>query len=145
MTNNAITYRFNGSARKITTPIGVSMPNGNLLEFIAVWDTGATNSVITFDVAKRLNLCPEGSIVVNGVTGSQSVDTYLVTFTLPNGFSKDIFTASCSVAIGCDVLIGMDIISNVDLAITSGSHGTTFSIKTPHGNEIDFSSQPSYS
>ncbi|GBU23305.1 hypothetical protein R80B4_03222 [Fibrobacteres bacterium R8-0-B4] len=25
MTNNAITYRFNGPARKITTPIGVSM------------------------------------------------------------------------------------------------------------------------
>ncbi|MCL1957415.1 MAG: aspartyl protease family protein [Fibromonadales bacterium] len=139
MINNAITYRFNGAARKIITPIGVSMPNGNPLEIVAVWDTGATSSVITVDVARRLNLCPEGTTVVNGVTGSQSVDTYLVTFTLPNGFSKDIFVVSCSEAIGCDVLVGMDIISIVDLAITSGSHGTTFSFKTPHGNEIDFS------
>jgi len=141
MINNAITYRFNGSARKITTPIGVSMPNGNTLEFTAVWDTGATNSIITTDVAKRLNLCSEGSIVVNGVTGSRSVDTYLVTFTLPNGFSKDVFTASCTEAIGCDILIGMDIISIVDFAITRGSYGTTFSFKTPQGDEIDFSAR----
>jgi len=139
MMNNAITYRFNGPARKITTPIGVSMPNGNPLEMVAVWDTGATSSVITVDVARRLNLCSEGAVVVKGVTGSQSVDTYLITFTLPNGFSKDIFVVSCSEAIGCDVLIGMDIISVVDFAITSGSHGTTFSFKTPHGHEIDFS------
>ncbi|GBU29308.1 hypothetical protein R84B8_02872 [Treponema sp. R8-4-B8] len=117
------------------------MPNGNPLGAVAVWDTGATNSVITFEVAKRLNLCPEGSIVVNSVTGSQSVYTYLVTFTLPNGFSKDILATSCMVAIGCDVLIGMDIISSVDFAITRGSHGTTFSFKTPQGDEIDFSAQ----
>jgi len=117
------------------------MPNGKSLEFTAVWDTGATSSIITTDVAKRLNLCSEGSIVVNGVTGSRSVDTYLVTFTLPNGFSKDVFTASCSEAIGCDVLIGMDIISIVDFAITKGPQGTTFSFKTPQGDEIDFSAR----
>jgi len=139
MISNAITYRYNDSAREITTPIGVSMPDGKPLEFTAVWDTGATNSVITADVARRLNLCSEGSTLINGVTGSQFVDSYLVTFILPNGFRKDIFTAACSEAIGCDVLIGMDIISIVDFAITRGSQGTTFSFKTPHGNEIDFS------
>jgi len=139
MMHNAITYRFNGPARKIITPICVSIPNGNPLEIVAVWDTGATCSVITVDVARRLNLCSEGATVVSGVTGSQTVDTYLVTVTLPNGFSKDIFVVSCTEAIGCDVLIGMDIISIVDFAITSGSHGTTFSFRTPHGNEIDFS------
>ncbi|MDR2555914.1 MAG: hypothetical protein LBC64_10875 [Fibromonadaceae bacterium] len=138
MTSNAITYRYNDTAREITTPIYVSIPDKNSLEFVAVWDTGATNSVITLDVAKRLNLCSEGSTVINGVTGSQVVDSYLVTFTLPNGFSKDIFTTSCTEAIGCDVLIGMDIISMVDFAITSGQNGTTFSFKTPHGKEIDF-------
>jgi len=90
------------------------------------------------EVARKLNLCSEGSTVINGVTGSQVVDSYLVTFTLPNGFSKDIFTTSCTEAIGCDVLIGMDIISMVDFAITSGQNGTTFSFKTPHGKEIDF-------
>jgi hypothetical protein len=109
------------------------------LEIVAVWDTGATCSVITVDVAKQLNLCAEGATEVSGITGSQTVDTYLVTFTLPNGFNKDILVVSCTEAIGCDVLIGMDIISIVDFAITSGSHGTTFSFKTPHGNEIDFS------
>jgi len=142
MKSNAITYRYNDFAIEIITPIYVSMPNGNSLEFIAVWDTGATNSVITFDVVRRLNLYSEGSTIISGVTGSQVVDSYLVTFTLPNGFSKDIFTTSCTEAIGCDVLIGMDIISIVDFAITSGSHGTTFSFKTPPGNEIDFSAQP---
>jgi len=35
MISNAITYRFNGSARKITTPIGVSMPNGNYANLVA--------------------------------------------------------------------------------------------------------------
>jgi hypothetical protein len=119
------------------------MPNGNPSEFVAVWDTGATSSVITSNVVRLLNLYSEGSIEINGVTGPQIVDTYLVTLTLPNGFSKDIFAASCTVAIGCDVLVGMDIISTVDFAITSGSQGTTFSFKTPHGNEIDFSAQVS--
>jgi predicted aspartyl protease len=141
MTNNASTHRYNDVARKITTPIRVSMPNGNPSKFVALWDTGATSSVITSDVVKRLNLLSEGSIEISGVTGPQVVDTYLVTLTLPNGFSKDIFVASCTVAIGCYVLIGMDIISTVDFAITYGSHGTTFSFKTPHGNEIDFSAQ----
>jgi hypothetical protein len=138
MTSNAITYRYNDIAREITTPIYVSMPDKNAQEFVGVWDTGATNSVITLEVARRLNLCSEGSTVINGVTGSQVVDSYLVTFTLPNGFSKDIFTTSCTEAIGCDVLIGMDIISMVDFAITSGQQGTIFSFKTPHGKEIDF-------
>jgi len=102
MINNASTYKFNGLARKIITPIGVSMPDGNPLEIVAVWDTGATSSVITVDVARRLNLCSEGTTVVNGVTGSQSVDTYLVTFTLPNGVSSSsdsgIFTATCTMS-----------------------------------------------
>jgi len=138
MTVNAITYRYNNIAIEISTPIYISTQNENPFEFIAVWDTGATNSVITADIAKRLNLCSEGSTVINGVTGSQVVDSYLVTFTLPNGFSKDIFATSCTEAIGCDVLIGMDIISLVDFAITSGTGGTTFSFKTPHGKEIDF-------
>jgi hypothetical protein len=142
MTANAITYRFNNIAREISTPIYVSMQGENPLEFVAVWDTGATNSVITVDVVKRLNLCSEGSTVINGVTGSQVVDSYLVTFTLPNNFSKDIFATSCTEAIGCDVLVGMDIISMVDFAITSGASGTTFSFKTPHGKEIDFRSEP---
>jgi len=139
MATNAITYRYNNTARKITTPIGVSTLDGEQAEFAAIWDTGATSSVITLDVVNKLNLYSEGSIEINGVTGPQVVDTYLVTLILPNGFSKDIFAASCTAAIGCDVLIGMDIISIVDFAITSGSHGTTFSFKTPHGNEIDFS------
>jgi hypothetical protein len=139
MAVNAITYRYNSIAREISTPVCISMQGENPVEFVAVWDTGATNSVITDYVAKRLNLCSEGSTVINGVTGSQVVDSYLVTFTLPNGFSKDIFATSCTEAIGCDVLIGMDIISIMDFAITSGVGGTTFSFRTPHGKEVDFS------
>ena len=139
MISNAITYKFNGLVRKITTLIKVSMQNGNSLEAIALWDTGTTKSIITFDMARQLNLCPEGTTLLNGVTGSQYVHTYVVNFTLPNGFSKDFVVASCTKAIGCDVLIGMDIISIVDFAITRGSQGTTFSFKTPQGDEIDFS------
>ncbi|MDR0516575.1 MAG: hypothetical protein LBH25_05965 [Fibromonadaceae bacterium] len=71
MAKNAITYRYNDTAREITTPIYVSMPDKKAVEFVAVWDTGATSSVITSSVAKQLNLCSEGSTVINGVTGSQ--------------------------------------------------------------------------
>jgi hypothetical protein len=34
-----------------------------------------------------------------------------------------------------------EIVAVVDFAITGGSHRTTFSFKTPHENEIDFSAQ----
>jgi len=42
MTANAITYRYNDIAREISTPIQVSMQGENPLEFVAIWDTGAT-------------------------------------------------------------------------------------------------------
>ena len=50
----------------------------------ALWDTGATKSVITDVTALALNLTPVGSAMVGHAGGISPSNTYLVNFLLPN-------------------------------------------------------------
>lgn len=55
-----------------------------LVEFDAIWDTGATNSVITQAAANDCGLTPTGIAKVHGVHGERQVETYFVNIALPN-------------------------------------------------------------
>ena len=56
----------------------------DLIDKNALWDTGATNSVITPDTVKDLKLVPTGTIEVVHFGGKQQCNTYLVNLFLPN-------------------------------------------------------------
>lgn len=143
----AFTAKGNGIARELQSEVIVELPSflGSGLnkhqKFLAIWDTGATNSVITANAAKILGLIPTGKIPTHGVHGTQVVNKYLVNLILPNNVRFPNLSVSEAPTLGgtYDVLIGMDIIAKGDFAVTQANNQTCFSFRVPPGStHIDF-------
>jgi len=109
--------------------------------FQALWDTGATNSVITKVVVDKLGLSPIGMGRVYTPQGEAITNMYLVNLLLPNNIGIPSLRVSEGILKGFDVLIGMDIISLGDFAITHKNDGTVFSFQLPSTHEYDFVKQ----
>ncbi|MGD9852455.1 MAG: retropepsin-like aspartic protease [Nitrospirales bacterium] len=109
-----------------------------LVQFRALWDTGATNTCITNKIALQLGLKPSGKVIVAGVHGKKEVLTYLVNVFLPNGVAFPGVRATEAEINGADVLIGMDIIRTGDFAVSNFNGRTIFSFRFPSVEEIDF-------
>ncbi len=118
-----------------TVPKGQGLP---FKRFQAIWDTGATNSVISQRVVDRCGLKPTGMKKVYVVGGQQLAETFLVTIGLPNKvFFRDIEVTRGEL-IGADMLIGMDIITSGDFSITNVGGKTVFSFRVPSVETVDF-------
>jgi hypothetical protein len=145
---SAFTGSANGLANQLVSFIDVSLPHGpqdneiisTAYKFKCIWDTGATTSVITNKVVSQLKLEPVGKTLIQGVTGSDTRNRYLVNFKLPNGFNISyVSVTECDSLTGdFDVLIGMDIINLGDFAVTNLNGKTIFSFRMPSMEEIDF-------
>lgn len=111
----------------------------NMHEFRAIWDTGASASVISKNVVDKLGLEPTGIAQVFHANGISIVNTYSASIFLPNGI---VFTTlkvtEAILPTGTDVLIGMDIISRGDFAITSSNNKTKFSFQIPSTHNTDY-------
>lgn len=138
---------YDGVPRVLNTPVHVKFPTSDketFLQYEAVWDTGATNTVITPKVAQDLKLAPidvAETYVVNS-TAPQRVDVYLIDIGLPNKVMIRNVKVTCSPIMGCDVLIGMDMIQRGDFNISKSFDGkkvkTMFSFCIPsHTAPID--------
>jgi len=145
VTVHAFTNRANGLADVLISDIFVSpalTPSDNFepKQFKALWDTGATNSVVTHRVAKECGLVPTGVVKVQLVGKEDLRNTYMVAIGLPNRviFPGVKVTDADSIG-GADVLIGMDIINQGDLAVTHGDGNTCLSFRVPSVEVIDFS------
>jgi hypothetical protein len=106
--------------------------------FNALWDTGATNSVITQKVVDACGLVPISMTQVNGVHGPEVAEVYLISLKLPNQVDFSQLRVTKGKFIGADVLIGMDIINRGDFAVTNHNGITTFSYRFPSQERIDF-------
>lgn len=144
----AFTVRRNVRLNEIITDIGISIPEPIDLKrppsFIyntnALWDTGASNSVITQKTAKILNLIPIRKVKVFHGGGESNENVYLVKIYLPNKFNiPNIHVTECSDISGrFGVLIGMDIICFGDFSITNVNKKTVASFRMPSIKEIDY-------
>jgi len=108
--------------------------------FTALWDTGASQTAVTPDVANSLKLVPDGYAHCH-VPGGETVNTvtYTVAITLLNKEELDsISVVQLGLLEDFDVLIGMDIITKGDFAVTSEEGRTCFSFRTPPQRKIDF-------
>lgn len=124
--------------RQINTNVPPSFPD----KLIAVWDTGATGTTITRDLAQRLQLDEIGEVEIHGVTGSEICRRFLVSLHLPNRvIIPELEVTDCAGDIGCEVLIGMDVISLGDFAVSNFLGGTTFTFRIPSVERIDFTKQ----
>lgn len=150
MNNNAFHHAFrveySGIVRQLITDCHISLPSATntlpsrqFLKFKAIWDTGATNSVITENVVKQMSLQATGMIKARGVHGESLVNTYIVDIGLPNRVCIQNVKVSEGKLIGdVDILIGMDIIQAGDFAICNPNGKTIFSYcLPPHRNPID--------
>ncbi len=98
----------------------------------AIWDTGASQTVITHRLMSRLNLIPIETKLVYGVNSKQLVDVVAISIKLPNGFLiPNIRVFVCDIPSPIDLLIGMDVIQLGDLHISNTGGHTLFSFVTP--------------
>ena len=109
-----------------------------LIEFRALWDTGATGTVITSNIITALGLKPTGQQKVFHADGESIVNTYHICLMLPNEVGFPIIKATEGKLKGFDVLIGMDIITQGDFSITNFQGKTSFSFRVPSIEHIDF-------
>lgn len=143
---SALTNKFNGIARVITSDIVVqNTANSKSLKTKGIWDTGATGSAITKNLAKDLSLIPIGRVKVKGVHGDKDVNVYPVKITLNNEDVSFVLPVT-----ECDdltddntamFLIGMDIISQGDFSITNFNGKTIMSYRKPSLSNVDFVEQ----
>lgn len=143
--------KANGLIRELKNDVFVSeayKPEANVPpppreKFVCLWDTGATNTVITKKVVDTLNLPPSGRTVVRTVGqgndfNEYEVNTYLVNLSLPNNVVVAAVPVSEGGIAGADILIGMDIITMGDFAITNCDGQSCWTFRMPAVEKIDF-------
>jgi hypothetical protein len=120
---------------KITKEQGDNIIGKN---YLAIWDTGATSSVITKRVSDELRLKTTGFSVMKHAGGEDEVPMHIVNIGLPNKVGFEFVSVSEGKIPDADVLIGMDIITQGDFIITNTEGKTTFSFRIPSIEKIDF-------
>jgi len=141
----SFTSRYSGKSNILENKVTV-LPTGNSKdgqECSAIWDTGATNSVITKETAKILKLVPTGMANVRGVHSTERVYTYLVDLILPNKLTiKGVRVTECKELVSdSGLLIGMDIITQGDFAVSNFNNKTTFTFRYPSLKETDYNEE----
>ena len=143
----AFTVTGNGLCDKVITDIGVTQgakPDEDQAKVLhvhqtrALWDTGATKSVISPAVVKELGLQPVGMVKIKGATGDGNCRVFVVNFRLPNKTTVyGVMAAECDLD-GFDVLIGMDVIVLGDLSLSHKDGKSMFSFRMPSIEGRDF-------
>ncbi len=146
--SNSFTLKSSGGLlRSLESPCHVAAtfdlvstpPYPEFKEFQAIWDTGATHSVITQRVVDSCGLLPTGMVQVHGVNSVEMSEVYLVNLGLHNKVSvQNVRVSKGRLSPSTDVLIGMDIISIGDFALTNRSGVSVFSFCIPSHRCIDF-------
>jgi predicted aspartyl protease len=147
---SSFTVVANGLLRTLETPAIICKAYNPLKEkapskpkqYSAIWDTGATGSVITEKVVTECGLAPIDRTKVYTASGEDTTEVYLVNIGLPNNVIIGNVRVSKGNIFGhCEVLIGMDIISRGDFACTNKNKKTVFSFRFPSIDKIDFVKQ----
>lgn len=145
---HAFTTKYSGRANVLACKIKLSLPFDLKInkkphqpaECNAIWDTGATSSVVTKAMARKLNLKPTGKTEVRNTSGKELENTYLINIYLPNKVALSFLrVVECKELVGgFDFLIGMDVIGIGDFAITNVNNETTLSYRVPSIETVDY-------
>ena len=146
----AFTSKANGKANQLLTDCRISLPFNPKMdkgkkapkEFDtkALWDTGATQSVITEKTAREANLVPISKRKVHHAGGTSFQNLYLINIYLPNRVAiSNIHVTECKdTGAGFGMLIGMDIIGLGDFSISNFNNETTFTFRIPSMEITDY-------
>ncbi|OGI90357.1 hypothetical protein A3B01_02290 [Candidatus Nomurabacteria bacterium RIFCSPLOWO2_01_FULL_41_52b] len=150
----AFTTKYNGRTNVLKTSVGICLPHTpeqalatkiDIKQYLAIWDTGATGSVITKKVADDLNLKPISVKEVYHAAGKSISNVYLVNILLPDSVmipnvqvtEANLTNDKTPENEQTQVLIGMDIIGIGDFAVTNFNGKTMLSFRVPSASEID--------
>lgn len=144
--STALTVKYNGLSAILHCKTWVSQafdPNTKLIhpsqsEFLAIWDTGATNTVITENVVNTCGLKPIGMARVNTANGQADCSVFLINLLLPSNVGFHHLRVTQAQVMGADMLIGMDVITKGDFAVTNKDAKTVVSFRMPSSQCIDF-------
>ncbi len=136
---SALTVTYNGLSLVLTCKSLVSQafdPNAKLAhpsqsEFLAIWDTGATNTVVTEKVVNTCGLKPIGMARVNTANGQSDCPVFLINLFLPSNVGFHHLRVTQGQLTGADMLIGMDVITRGDFVVTNKDSKTVFSFRMP--------------
>ena len=107
-------------------------------DYTAIWDTGATASVITDKIVTELGLQPIGLTQVKHAHGQAQAEVYLVNIRLPNKVAFAGVKVTKGILANTDALIGMDIITQGDFSVSNFNGTTMFSFRVPSTEHTDF-------
>lgn len=140
--SSAFTTRNNTLNKRLINEATV-VYNKNNLKVKALWDTGATGTCISKDVAQSLSMVSTGKKDIHTPSSTEKVNTYLLDIVLPNKVEiKDVEVCETEIGNqGIDMLIGMDIILVGDFVVSNYDNKTVFSFRIPPKKEIDFVKQ----
>ena len=149
---HAFTTKSDRLLNRIVTPVRVCaafdpknppLPLPTAVDVAALWDTGATASVISSDVAAQLGLVPVGSVEVRHAGGKGISDRYMINVLLPNqtGVAGVVATAFQPELGDITFIVGMDIICQGDLSLTHVGGKSCMSFRTPSCEAIDYVAQ----
>ena len=146
VTRSGFTTQFNTRSNVLGGEVGLSEawdpksgdPRPQITTFKAIWDTGATGSVITKKVISALGLKPIDKVLMQTANGEHLADVYLVNNYFPNNVGFSGVRVSDGQILGTDVLVGMDIIGSGDFAVTHSDGRTCMSFQIPSHRRIDF-------
>jgi len=106
-------------------------------QYTAIWDTGATGTVISPKVVQELGLVITGQQTAQSVGIKKQLNTYLVNLVLPHKVAI-MGVPVMESEFGGDVLVGMDIITMGDFAVTNFQRKTSFTFRVPSVGRLDF-------
>lgn len=114
--------------------------NGIADQALAQWDTGATNTCISEEIAKKYNLKPVSYAQSKTPSGKLTSPIYFIDIVLNNEvvFTNWTVMGSKIGEQGIDILIGMDVISKGDFAISNYNGTTQFSFRIPSQEHVDY-------
>lgn len=124
---------------RICPPVNFSngeMPQKVYTSQNAMWDTGATNTLISPKIIKALGLKPFGKSGISSANGIIETNTYLIHVGIPTGSIITNILALEDDNEDYEVVIGMDIISQGDFAFSNKDGHSTFSFRIPSTEEI---------
>jgi len=145
------TVRYAGRANVLLTEVKVASPiqspeqlaGANFQTYRAIWDTGASHSVITQPVIAGLGLSPTGMSQVRNAHGETTTEVFFVAIGLPNHVCvPGVRVTKGDLGAGAEMLIGMDIIGLGDFAVTNHQNQTVMTFRMPSSECIDFASAP---
>lgn len=150
MSRNFTVTSESGLLTALATPCHVSqafnpangVPDCARIQFNALWDTGATKSVITERLVKACGLRPIRTIkpiLMQGVDGFEKSEAYAINLSLPDRITFHELTVVSKDPgdVFWDVIVGMDVISTGDFSIRNVNGKTEWSFSISSKERID--------